>query len=207
MPFDRQFPPQQSGTSQSGFTPRIAIPVSFVDIVRQAKIALGGARSVKIQVESPIFRENYKAVSATGNLFVGAVSVLGFLCATSSSGTLNLYDSATTTTTDPVTGTLSLVAGTYYPIPANVTQGIYAVIGGTATGTLYLGSATGIVARLRFGNFASVVDTAHDAPIRADVGDAPVIAIPANATYLVVAPDVNQAPTGTAPINMNVLLG
>lgn len=80
---------------------------------------------------------NYKNLAATANVKSSAGNLLGMLCATTSSGTVILYDSATTTTSKPITGTITLAAGTYYPIPAGFSDGLYAVIANTANITLF----------------------------------------------------------------------
>lgn len=79
----------------------------------------------------------FKNISATANVSAVPVCLVGVLCSASTSGTLNLYDSATTTTSVPITGTINLTAGQYLPIPAAVSSGIYAVVGGTANITLF----------------------------------------------------------------------
>lgn len=80
----------------------------------------------------------YKAISATGNVAPIAVKMLGiFVSAASSTPTITVYDSATTTTTDPVVATFTPTAGTWYTIPAAVESGLYVVIGGTVNATVF----------------------------------------------------------------------
>jgi len=82
-------------------------------------------------------------ITGTGNAVARATGLLGFFCVTSASGTLALYDDAGTGTSTPVVDAFALVAGTWYPLPFDFTKGIYAVIGGTATGTLSLQERAG----------------------------------------------------------------
>lgn len=77
----------------------------------------------------------YKQFTATGNVSPYGASLLGVFVSSSSSGTLTIYDSATTTTTAKVIDTVSVSAGTWYPIPASTTAGIYIVVGGTLSAT------------------------------------------------------------------------
>lgn len=78
-----------------------------------------------------------KPLSATANVKSGQGAMLGVLCTSTTSGTLTFYDSATTTTTNPLTGTLTLTAGQYYPIPATFADGLYVVLANTATFTVF----------------------------------------------------------------------
>jgi hypothetical protein len=57
---------------------------------------------------------------------------MGFFVNSSTSGTIQFYDSATTTTTMPITGAITPAAGNWYPLPVCYSNGLYAVIGGTA---------------------------------------------------------------------------
>ena len=77
----------------------------------------------------------YKQFTATGNVSPYGVSLLGIFVSSSSSGTITIYDSATTTTTTKVIDTVSVSAGTWYPIPVGTTAGIYIVVGGTLSAT------------------------------------------------------------------------
>jgi hypothetical protein len=77
----------------------------------------------------------YKQFTATGNVSPFGASLLGIFVSASSSGTITIYDSATTTTTAPVITVTSVTAGTWYPIPVSTTAGIYIVVGGTLSAT------------------------------------------------------------------------
>jgi hypothetical protein len=81
----------------------------------------------------------YKAnISATGNVCPRQCDMLGiFVSAASATPTITLYDSATTTTSDPIVTVFTPVAGTYYPLPASTESGLYMVIGGTVNCTVF----------------------------------------------------------------------
>lgn len=79
---------------------------------------------------------SYKRITATGNIKPIGGILLGLLVASTSSGTITLYDSATTTTGTPITGTLTPAAGTFIPIPLQFINGLYAVVSGTLDVTL-----------------------------------------------------------------------
>jgi hypothetical protein len=81
-------------------------------------------------------------VAATGN-YTGTAAVrgggiLGIFVASSTSGTIAVYDSATTTTTVPIVPVFAATGGTWYPLPFGYTQGVYIVVGGTLTAVLGL---------------------------------------------------------------------
>lgn len=85
-------------------------------------------------VQSGSYKPN---ITATGNVVARACDVLGiFVSAASATPTIALYDSATTTTTDPIVSTFTPVVG-FTPIPVSVESGIYIVIGGTVNCTLF----------------------------------------------------------------------
>ena len=76
--------------------------------------------------------------SASGVLKPIGGSILGFLCTSSSSGTLALYDNPTAGSGNNILPTMNLVAGTFYPFPAKYGSGLYATFGGTASVTFLL---------------------------------------------------------------------
>jgi hypothetical protein len=57
-------------------------------------------------------------------------------CSTTSSGTIALYDSATAATNNKIVDTITLTAGQSYPLYIKFVNGLYAVIGGTASVTV-----------------------------------------------------------------------
>jgi hypothetical protein len=73
---------------------------------------------------------SYKNATSTGNVSPRAGALLGFYVNSTSSGTIVLYDSATTTTTTVISGTITPAIG-WHSFPVGVANGIYAVIGGT----------------------------------------------------------------------------
>ena len=73
--------------------------------------------------------------TATGNVVPKHARLTGVFCSSSTSGTLTLYDSATTGTTSKVVDTFNLTAGSWYFLPFEFSAGIYAVISGTASVT------------------------------------------------------------------------
>ena len=81
----------------------------------------------------------YKLFTATGNVSPIPTDVLGIFVSSSTSGTFTVYDSATTTTTAPITGTVTGVAGTFYQIPASTSAGLYIVVTGTLNATVFFG--------------------------------------------------------------------
>lgn len=74
-----------------------------------------------------------KQLSATANICSGDGILAGVFCSSSTSGTLTIYDDAATGATTKIVDTFNLVAGTYYQLPFAVANGIYLVIGGTAS--------------------------------------------------------------------------
>jgi len=78
----------------------------------------------------------YKKISATGNVCPIATKLLGIFVSTATAGTIQVYDSATTTTTDPITGAIAAVGGSWLTIPVGVESGIYVVITGTVDATV-----------------------------------------------------------------------
>lgn len=84
---------------------------------------------------------NYTQTAATTQIKVGAGKLYGIFVSASSSGTLTVYDSGASSTSDPkVVDTFSVAAGTtYVNIPAGLffNKGLYIVLaGGTAAFTV-----------------------------------------------------------------------
>lgn len=79
-----------------------------------------------------------KQVSASGNVAPRGCSIAGVFCSSSTAGTLTVYDDATTGTATKIVDTFTLVAGTWYPLPFAVVNGVNLVIGGAASITIGL---------------------------------------------------------------------
>lgn len=77
-----------------------------------------------------------KQLSATANVCNSDGILGGVFCSSSTAGTLTIYDDAATGTTTKIVDTFTLVAGTWYPLPLGVANGIYCVVGGTASITV-----------------------------------------------------------------------
>ena len=60
-----------------------------------------------------------------------------FVSAASATPTITVYNSATTSTADPIVTVFTPIAGTYYPIPASAGAGLYIVISGTVNCTVF----------------------------------------------------------------------
>ena len=78
----------------------------------------------------------YTNLSSSALVRTGKAQIGGILCASSSSGTVKVWDNTSAATT-VVVNTMSLTAGQFYPIPASVGTGIYVTIGGTADITVF----------------------------------------------------------------------
>jgi hypothetical protein len=77
----------------------------------------------------------YKQLSATANVSPLPSNLLGVFVSSSTSGTVTVYDSATTTTTAKMIDTFTAAAATYYPFNVSTASGIYVVLGGTISAT------------------------------------------------------------------------
>lgn len=79
-----------------------------------------------------------KNITATGQVYTGRCQLLGFMCSSSTSGTVKLWDNTSAAGT-VIVDTVAVAAGTYYKVPSICINGIYATIGGTAANiTLYV---------------------------------------------------------------------
>jgi len=75
-------------------------------------------------------------ISATTQ-FNASFEQLGYIvCSASTAGTVTIYDSATSGTTNKIVDAFPLVAGSCYPFLFGFKDGIYIVIGGAATITV-----------------------------------------------------------------------
>lgn len=83
---------------------------------------------------------NYIYSNATVQVKVGAGKLYGIFVSTSSSGTLTVYDSPASSTSDPkIANTITVSAGTQYlSFPSGIffNKGLYIVLGSTATFTV-----------------------------------------------------------------------
>jgi hypothetical protein len=79
---------------------------------------------------------NYTQASATVQVKVGAGKLYGIFVSATSSGTLVIYDSGASSTSDPkISDTITLTAGTTYlniPVGLYFNKGLYIVLGGTS---------------------------------------------------------------------------
>jgi hypothetical protein len=80
----------------------------------------------------------YKFVNLTASALVqtGATKLGGIFCASSTAGTAKVWDS-TAASGAVCVNTFTLVAGTYYTIPATLKLGLFVTIGGTADVTVF----------------------------------------------------------------------
>ena len=77
----------------------------------------------------------YTNLSASALVRTGSCQLLGVFCASSSSGTLKLWDQ--TSAAAPIcVNTFNLIGGTFYPIGATLVNGLYATIANTADVTI-----------------------------------------------------------------------
>lgn len=78
----------------------------------------------------------YENISSSTLVYTGACHLMGIFCASSSSGTVKIWDQ--TSAAAPIcVNTFSVSAATWYPIPADMVKGIYVTIGGTADITVF----------------------------------------------------------------------
>ena len=77
----------------------------------------------------------YSNKSSSALIYTGAGQVLGVFCASSSAGTIKLWN-AVTAAAPIIINTTSVVGGVWYPIPFSFTTGLYLTIGGTADVTV-----------------------------------------------------------------------
>ena len=73
----------------------------------------------------------FKNISASAKIVGGPGKCVGVLCNSSASGTLTLYDN-TAASGNKITNATPLVAGQFYPVPAQFQNGLYCALGGTA---------------------------------------------------------------------------
>ena len=81
---------------------------------------------------------SFENISASTLIYTGTGKMLGIFVASTSSGTIKVWDSTAASGT-VVVNTFTPIAGTFYPIPANFTTGIYVTIAGTCDCTVFFG--------------------------------------------------------------------
>lgn len=79
-----------------------------------------------------------RQIIASANVAPRACSIAGIFCSSSTSGTVTIYDDPATGTTTKIVDTFTVAAGTWYPLPFSVSNGVNLVIGGTASVTIGL---------------------------------------------------------------------
>jgi hypothetical protein len=79
---------------------------------------------------------SYKNLSASGLVKDGPGALLGIFVASSSSGTVKVWDNSAGSGTVLVNAT-SVAAATFYPMPGRFNTGCYVTIGGTADITVF----------------------------------------------------------------------
>lgn len=83
---------------------------------------------------------NYKQLSATNQVKVGAGKLYGIFVSSTTAGTIAVYDSATASTSDPkIANTITVAAGTQYlSFPAGIwfSKGLYIVLANIAEFTV-----------------------------------------------------------------------
>lgn len=77
-----------------------------------------------------------RQISTTTLLFTGSGTLRNIFCSSSSAGTATIYDSATAANNNKIVDTFSLTAGTSYNLPYGYANGLYVVLGGTASITV-----------------------------------------------------------------------
>ena len=85
---------------------------------------------------------NYTNITASTLILTGAGKIRGIFCASSSSGTVKVWDN-TSAATIVLVNTFSVAAGTFYNLnDARVSTGIYITVGGTCDITVFFDTTT-----------------------------------------------------------------
>ena len=77
----------------------------------------------------------YANKSASALIYTGPGQLLGVFCASSSSGTVKLWDQGSAAA-PIIVNTTAVIGGTWYPMPFSFTTGLYLTVGGTADVTV-----------------------------------------------------------------------
>ena len=75
-------------------------------------------------------------ISGTQLICPAPCSLIGIFCAASTAGSLTLYDAGSSATTNTLVPAFAVTAATYYPLPFNLKNGLYAVASGTVSATV-----------------------------------------------------------------------
>lgn len=78
----------------------------------------------------------FSNITASALIQTGPTKLGGIFCASTTSGTVKVWDSTAASGTVCV-NTFALVAGTYYPLPADMKNGLYITIANTADITVF----------------------------------------------------------------------
>lgn len=79
----------------------------------------------------------YKQITATGNVSPQPCGMLGiFVSSASATPVIQIFDSATTTTTRLMVDSFTPVSGTWYPLPFSASAGLYIIVSGTLSATV-----------------------------------------------------------------------
>lgn len=76
--------------------------------------------------------QSYKNFTATTTIAQPGLKMLGIFCASSSAGTIKVQDGANT-----VVNTFTAVAGTFYPMPAEMQTSLVLTVTGTLDATVF----------------------------------------------------------------------
>lgn len=79
----------------------------------------------------------YKNLSASGLVKTGAGTIRGVMVASSTGGTIKLWDNTSAAGTVIVNTTASITAPAFFPIEGSFTTGLYCTISGTADVTVF----------------------------------------------------------------------
>ncbi len=90
-----------------------------------------GNKAANSNVQPVTGADQYANISSSALVSGTPGNLLGVFCASSSGGTLKLWDQ-TSAGVPVLVNTFSLIAGTWYPIPVRFKTALYATIGGTA---------------------------------------------------------------------------
>lgn len=78
----------------------------------------------------------YENITSDTLIYTGACQLLGIFCASSSAGTVKVWDQ-TSAAAPILVNTFTAVGGVFYPIPASCVNGIYVDITGTLDITVF----------------------------------------------------------------------